>query len=90
MLRVVSRFHEAVYSDPDSPTGLNQVLVDSVDPNSKALTCPQQNLDFRSVILDYDRQLTQYFEEWMERFRRDSDMTGAISDFRIAVHATDE
>ncbi len=44
-----------------------------------------QNLDFRSVILDYDRQLTQYFEEWMERFRRDSDMTGAIDGFALLV-----
>ncbi|RDX45931.1 hypothetical protein OH76DRAFT_1532078 [Lentinus brumalis] len=67
MLRVVSRFHEAVYSDPDSPTGLNQ------------------NLDFRSVILDYDRQLTQYFEEWMERFRRDSDMTDPALKFRAEL-----
>ena len=25
MLRVISRFHEAIYSDPESPTGLNQV-----------------------------------------------------------------
>ncbi|KAI0697213.1 hypothetical protein C8T65DRAFT_710435 [Cerioporus squamosus] len=67
MLRVVSRFHEAVYSDPDSPTGLNQ------------------NLDFRSVILEYDRELTQYFEEWMERFRRDSDMTDPALKFRAEL-----
>ena len=25
LLRVVSRFHETIYSDPESPTGLNQV-----------------------------------------------------------------
>ncbi|RPD54605.1 hypothetical protein L226DRAFT_547907 [Lentinus tigrinus ALCF2SS1-7] len=67
MLRVVSRFHEAVYSDPESPTGLNQ------------------NLDFRSVILDYDSQLTQYFEEWMDRFRRDSDMTDPALKFRAEL-----
>ena len=27
LLRVVSRFHEAIYSDPESPTGLNQVRI---------------------------------------------------------------
>ena len=25
LLRVLSGFHEAIYSDPESPTGLNQV-----------------------------------------------------------------
>ena len=60
MLRVVSRFHEAIYSDPESPTGLNQ------------------NLDFRSVILEHDEQLSAYFTEWNERFQRDTDMTGLL------------
>ena len=60
MLRVVSRFHEAIYSDPESPTGLNQ------------------NLDFRSVILEHDEQLNQYFEEWMGRFQRDSDLNSTL------------
>lgn len=58
VLRIVSRFHEAIFSDPESPTGLNQ------------------SLDFRSVILEYDAQLSQCHEEWMGRFERDSDLTG--------------
>ncbi|KAI0738159.1 hypothetical protein C8Q80DRAFT_1222509 [Daedaleopsis nitida] len=58
MLRVISGFHEAIYSDPDSPTGLNQTL------------------DFRSVILEHDELLSRFFEEWMARFQRDSDLTG--------------
>ena len=35
-----------------------------------------QHLDFRSVILEHDEQLTVFFNEWMDRFQRDSDMTG--------------
>ena len=30
MLRVISRFHEAIYSDPESTTGLNQVTFSSL------------------------------------------------------------
>ena len=36
-----------------------------------------QHLDFRSVILEHDEQLTAFFNEWMDRFQRDSDMTGS-------------
>ncbi|KAI0755619.1 hypothetical protein C8Q74DRAFT_1210774 [Fomes fomentarius] len=67
MLRVVSRFHDAIYSDPESPTGLNQ------------------NLDFRSVIIEHDDQLRQYFEEWMGRFQRDSDLTDPALKFRAEL-----
>ncbi|KAI1793795.1 hypothetical protein LXA43DRAFT_206444 [Ganoderma leucocontextum] len=67
MLRVVSRFHEAIYSDPESPTGLTQ------------------NLDFRSVILEHDEQLTVFFNEWMDRFKRDSDMTDSMLKFRAEL-----
>ncbi len=41
------------------------------------LTALRQNLDFRSVIIEHDDQLRQYFEEWMGRFQRDSDLTGS-------------
>ncbi|KAM5545448.1 hypothetical protein V8D89_000486 [Ganoderma adspersum] len=67
LLRVVSRFHEAIYSDPESPTGLNQ------------------HLDFRSVILEHDEQLTVFFNEWMDRFQRDSDMTDPVLKFRAEL-----
>ena len=28
------------------------------------------------MILEHDEQLTVFFNEWMDRFQRDSDMTG--------------
>ena len=37
-----------------------------------------QRLDFRSVILEHDEQLSAYFTEWNERFQRDTDMTGLL------------
>ena len=76
LLRVVSRFHEAIYSDPESPTGLNQVRSQRLVQRTLVLTLVTQHLDFRSVILEHDEQLTVFFNEWMDRFQRDSDMTG--------------
>lgn len=35
----MTRFHEEIYSDPSSPTGLNQVCV-TTDEIAKALTLP--------------------------------------------------
>ncbi|KAH9914369.1 uncharacterized protein BXZ73DRAFT_55048 [Epithele typhae] len=64
MLRIVSRFHTEIYSDLDSPTGLNQTA------------------DFRSIILQYDQELSAYYEEWMTRFRSDSDPSDPILKFR--------
>ena len=34
-------------------------------------------IDFRAVTLEHDRLLTNYRQEWAERFERDSDHTGA-------------
>ncbi|EIW52694.1 uncharacterized protein TRAVEDRAFT_53136 [Trametes versicolor FP-101664 SS1] len=67
MLRIMAHFHEEIYSDPDTPTGLNQ------------------NLDFRASIVDHDNQLMEYFKEWSERFKRDSDLTDNALKFRAAL-----
>lgn len=58
MLRIMSHFHEEIYSDPDKPTGLNQ------------------NLDFRSSIINHDEELMAYFKEWQQRLDHDCDLTG--------------
>ena len=87
LLRVVSRFHETIYSDPESPTGLNQVRgsVSLQAARACAHSC-LQHLDFRTVILEHDEQLTAFFNEWMDRFQRDSDMTGScfVSEQRVS------
>jgi hypothetical protein len=36
-----------------------------------------QQIDFRAVTLDHDRLLSNYRQEWAERFERDSDHSGA-------------
>jgi hypothetical protein len=58
LFRIITKFHQQVFSDPSVPNGLNR------------------SIDFRAVTLDYDRQLTNYREEWVERFERDSDHSG--------------
>ncbi|KAA1473232.1 hypothetical protein DENSPDRAFT_779779 [Dentipellis sp. KUC8613] len=67
LLRIVAKFHEEVFSDPDSPTGLNK------------------SIDFLEVTTRHDSYLTQYFEEWTERFARDSDPDDAASKFRCKL-----
>jgi hypothetical protein len=42
-----------------------------------------RSIDFRAVTLEYDRQLTDYREEWVGRFERDSDHTGV---WRVCVY----
>ena len=44
--------------------------------------CRFQNLDFRTVILEHDRQLDENHVEWMARFQNDSDLTDAALKFR--------
>ena len=59
LFRIVNKFHQDVFSDPNVPSGLNR------------------SIDFRAVTLEHDRLLTNYRQEWAERFERDSDHTGA-------------
>ncbi|KAI0370732.1 hypothetical protein BV20DRAFT_943680 [Pilatotrama ljubarskyi] len=67
MLKIISSFHDEIYSDPDSPTGLNQ------------------RLDFRASIVNHDEKFQAFFEEWSERFRRDSDLTDPALKFRASL-----
>jgi len=67
MLRIVAAFHDNIFSDPDSPTGLNK------------------NIDFRSVTLAYDENLTRYHEEWTKRFEEGSDPNDRCSAFRCTL-----
>ena len=59
LLRIVAEFHEQIYSDKSTPSGLNE------------------KIDFKEVILDYDRKLEDYFSEWTKRFEEDSDPNGS-------------
>jgi hypothetical protein len=59
LFRIVNKFHQAVFSDPNVPNGLNR------------------SIDFRAVTLEHDRLLSNYRQEWAERFERDSDHSGA-------------
>jgi hypothetical protein len=36
-----------------------------------------RSIDFCAVMLEHDRLLMSYRQEWAERFERDSDHTGA-------------
>ncbi|KAH9850967.1 fungal-specific transcription factor domain-containing protein [Lenzites betulinus] len=67
MLRIMSHFHEEIYSDPDKPTGLNQ------------------NLDFRSSIINHDEELMAYFKEWQQRLDHDCDLTDPALKFRASL-----
>jgi hypothetical protein len=67
MLRIVAAFHDELFSDPDTPSGLNK------------------NIDFRSVTLAHDENLTRYHEEWAKRFREDSDPNDRGSAFRCTL-----
>jgi hypothetical protein len=36
-----------------------------------------RSIDFRAVTLEHDQLLTNYRQEWAERFERDSDHSGS-------------
>ena len=37
-----------------------------------------QSIDFRDVILRFDRELTDCYDEWVARFQNDSDASGVL------------
>jgi len=43
------------------------------------------SIDFGPVTLEYDQLLTNYCQEWAERFERDSDHTNAACEFRAKL-----
>lgn len=85
MVRIVTAFHEEVYSDPTTPSGLNKVRFYYIrilfGTNGIAL----QSIDFRSVTLTHDANLTQYQEEWTKRFAEGSDPNDRGSAFRCTL-----
>jgi len=44
-----------------------------------------RSIDFRAVTLEHDRMLSEYRQEWAERFERDSDHTDAACEFRVKL-----
>ncbi len=48
-----------------------------------------QSIDFLEVTTRHDSYLTQYFEEWTERFARDSDPDGALCCAGVVMRLTD-
>ncbi|KAF8554878.1 hypothetical protein OG21DRAFT_1012322 [Imleria badia] len=67
LLRIVGRFHDEIFSDPNAPTGLNK------------------SLNFLSVTLQHDAELTTYFEEWNLRFQSESDPNDSGCRFRCTL-----
>jgi len=67
LFRIVNKFHQDVFSDPNVPNGLN---------------C---SIDFRAVTLEHDRLLTDWRQEWAERFEQDSDHNDEASEFRVKL-----
>ncbi|KAJ7472029.1 hypothetical protein FB451DRAFT_313024 [Mycena latifolia] len=55
LLLLVARFHDDIFSDPTSPSGLNK------------------HVDFRTVTMTHDANLSRFSEEWTARFAQDSD-----------------
>lgn len=81
LLRIVARFHDEVFSDPNSPTGLNKVRSVSLLGwwvQRAVADFVEQQVDFRTVTMTHDAHLDQYNEEWSKRFKEDSDPTGAF------------
>lgn len=77
----MAAFHAAVYSNPDSPTGLNEVrslkfLYHRCTLVLMTSLCCPQGLNFKEVILTHDQQLTDYYNDWERKFQEESDMSG--------------
>ncbi|GLB42696.1 putative fungal specific transcription factor [Lyophyllum shimeji] len=53
------------------------------DPSSP--TCLNKQVDFRSVTMNHDAQLTRYHEEWTKRFAESSDPNDPGSVFRCSL-----
>jgi hypothetical protein len=75
LLRVVARFHDDIFSDPTSPSGLNKVCSTRLVVHLM-LTPHSQRVDFRSVTITHDAKLAAFMEEWTKRFAQESDANG--------------
>jgi len=57
-----------------------EVFSDPTVPNGL-----NRSIDFRAVTLEHDRLLSNYRQEWAERFERDSDHSDAACEFRVKL-----
>jgi hypothetical protein len=72
LMRIMTGFHEELFSDPDTATGLNKVTRDSqtLHPMPSWLTLPRlrQSIDFTAVTQHHDDKLTAFNDEWKQKF----------------------
>ena len=77
MLRIVSKFHDEVFSDPNTPSGLNMVRSHFKIPYCCAdLDELFQQLDFAEMTQTHDGYITDFYNEWLVRYN-ESDLSGA-------------
>lgn len=75
LLQIVAKFHDEIFSDPSTPSGLNKVCTKTTLFYVYSLTV-LKNVDFRKITMKHDEYLTQYHEEWLTRFEESSDPNG--------------
>ncbi|KAI0048449.1 hypothetical protein FA95DRAFT_1490742 [Auriscalpium vulgare] len=68
LMRILNKFHHTIFSNADSPHGLNQVRSPSID--------------FHALTMEHEALLVAYHEEWKERFANDSDPNDEACSFR--------
>lgn len=78
LLRIVAKFHEEIYSDFNTPSGLNQVMFHALLIRWMLLISIQ-SIDFRAITVEHDEKLEEYYTEWNQRFKDDSDPNGALA-----------
>ena len=69
----MAKFHEELFSDPDTATGLNKVrrIPMGLALVASWLTTPpdiRQSIDFKAVTKYHDDKLTVFNDEWKEKF----------------------
>ena len=86
LLRIVAGFHDEIFSDPNSPSGLNKVFrrpLSSLLFFTDASPCRLQQVDFRQVTASHDANLTRFHEEWAAHFTEGPNANGNLF---ILVH----
>jgi hypothetical protein len=76
LLRIVAKFHDDLFSDPNSLNGLNKVLL-QIQNSTRARLKGLKSIDFRTITLIHDRNLDIFHNEWKQRFS-DSDDGGRL------------
>lgn len=71
LMRIVAKFHEELFSDPDTATGLNKVTKYLWMTYARVVayeTHLRQSIDFKVVTKHHDDNLTTFNDEWKEKF----------------------